>query len=133
MPNHFHFLVRFKDKKTIQQLENFKQNENINFFLSKQFANFFSSYTQAFNKQQGRMGSLFMRSFKRKKIKDENYLRNLIKYIHLNPVDARICKTPKDWKYSSFNTLVSEYPSFLVRDEVLNYFDDLENFLNVHS
>ena len=133
MPNHFHFLIRIKNEIEIEQLENFKNTKNTCGFLSKQFSNLFSSYTQAFNKQQGRKGSLFMRPFKRKEINSETYFRNLVYYIHLNPVEAGFCDNPKDWKYSSFNALITEKPTFLIQTEVLNYFDDLENFMYVHS
>ncbi|HEA31502.1 MAG TPA: hypothetical protein ENH91_16170 [Leeuwenhoekiella sp.] len=57
MPNHFHFLVRIKNDVSKEKLEG---------HVSKQFSNLFSSYTQAFNKQQKRKGSLFMKNFKRK-------------------------------------------------------------------
>src|SRR5690554_5163811 len=71
----------------LKRLEKFKKLETLegkSNFLSKQFANFFSSYTQSFNKVYGRRGSLFLKNFKRKEIVDENYLLNLILYIHLN-------------------------------------------------
>ena len=133
MPNHFHFLLRIKDKKTIQLSKKHNNPEVTSAFLSKQFSNLFSSYTQAYNKQQGRKGSLFMRAFKRKEINDENYLRKLVHYIHLNPVEAGFCLKPNEWKFSSFNALISDKPTKLIINEVINYFDDLENFLFIHS
>ena len=71
MPNHFHFLIRIKNKNEIENnLEQaFPEIAVLEKLISKRFSNFFSSYSQAFNKQQGRMGSLFMKNFKRKKVK----------------------------------------------------------------
>ncbi|HET6228177.1 MAG TPA: transposase, partial [Bacteroidia bacterium] len=65
-------------------------------------------YTKAFNKQNERKGSLFMHPFRRKQLKNNEYFRNLIHYIHLNPVSALLCKTPEAWHYSSFNAIIKE-------------------------
>ncbi len=100
--------------------------------ISKQFANFFSSYTQAFNKQQKRMGSLFMKNFKRIKVTEDRYFRNLVHYIHYNPVEAGFCNSPAHWEHSSFQDIVSDNKTFLKRDELIDWFDDLENFKLVH-
>jgi REP element-mobilizing transposase RayT len=82
MPNHFHLLEKVKSEDEIysafpkfQTLENLKLKSN---FISKQFSNFCSSYTQSFNKVYKRRGSLFLKNFKRKEIDSEDYLRNLI-------------------------------------------------------
>ena len=49
MPNHFHFLLRIREENEI--LKSCKKvPENISLYCSKQFSNFFSSYTQSFNR-----------------------------------------------------------------------------------
>ena len=70
MNNHFHFVIRL----------NIEEKE-----VTQAFSNLFNSYAKAFNKQTNRTGSLFEKHFKRRKLKDENYLRHLIMYVHLNP------------------------------------------------
>ena len=45
-------------------------NTAIEKYLSKQLANFFSCYTQSFNKSYKRMGSLFVKNFKREGIEN---------------------------------------------------------------
>ncbi|MCH7400295.1 transposase [Belliella kenyensis] len=151
MPNHFHFLVRIKGEKDIideilkkggasaktlqgfRTLEGFDRQKIISSFLSLQFSHLFNSYTQAFNKQIGRKGSLFMHPFKRKLIQDEKYLRKLIHYIHYNPIEAGLTKSLEGWKYSSYNAIVSRSETRLQREEVLGYFDNLENFIYCHK
>jgi len=54
------------------------------------FSHLFNSYTKAINKQETRTGSLFQHSFKRKKIDTEDYLKQLIIYIHTNPIKLQI-------------------------------------------
>jgi putative transposase len=129
MPNHFHFLVQIKDERETEG----QVDIDIKRRVSKQFSNLLSSYSQAFNKQQGRRGSLFMRPFKRTKIADEKYRINVVKYIHMNPVEAGFCIKPDDWRYSSYRDLVENKTVFLKREELISWFDDLENFKYMHS
>lgn len=58
--------------------------------VSKQFSKFISSYSQAYNKTNNRHGALLESPFKRVCVDTEEYLKNLIIYIHLNPVEINI-------------------------------------------
>src|SRR5699024_3431315 len=92
-----------------------------------------NGYTQAFNKQQNRRGSLFMHPYKRKHIKDKKYLIQLICYIHHNPINANLCKQLEDWKYSSYRALISTKTTALERNQVMEWFEDKDNFKFVHK
>jgi putative transposase len=145
MPNHFHFLIRIKSenellsffKKKEKIVDGFKNSEseptaNLEKLVSGQFSNFFNGYAKAFNKKHNRLGSLFMHTYKRKKIDNTNYLNNLVLYIHFNPLEARLCKALRDWPYSSYNSIISNKETFINRLEVLEWFEDIENFKHVH-
>lgn len=153
MPNHFHFVVKIKSGKDIedlilvhnekvkynktlrgfQTLKGLERHKAISSFITLQWSHFFNSYTQAFNKMNNRKGSLFMRNFKRKNIYDETYLKKLIHYIHFNPVNAGMVSEPKDWKFSSYQSILSKKSTKLIREEVIELFDDLENFKFCHQ
>jgi REP element-mobilizing transposase RayT len=138
MPNHFHFALRIKSEEELERLELFKsfkllKSFAVDKFLSKQFSNLFSSYTQAFNKQQNRKGSLFIPRFRRKHINSDEYIREIIHYIHFNPVHHGFVEDLRNWKHSSFGIFFSEKPPSLKRDEVIEWFDDKENFLAFHQ
>ena len=150
MPNHFHFLVEIKSEKELElffnqklsssiTLQGFKTLEGlakqnaISKLLSQQFSHLFNAYTQAFNKQNKRKGSLLMHPFKRKKINDTTYLLKLIKYIHYNPIEGKLCKQLNEWKFSSYASLISKTPTLLKRDIVLEWYHDLANFEFVHN
>jgi REP element-mobilizing transposase RayT len=137
MPNHFHFLVKIKKEQEVRNFFNRTKNlqgfQNPAGLVSNQFSKFFNSYVKAFNKQQSRKGSLFMKNFKRKKITDEKYLRKLVHYIHYNPVEAYLCRKPTEWKFSSYNELIDEKINFLAKNEVISWFEDKENFIYCHS
>lgn len=127
MPNHFHFLIKIRSEKEIElSFPKFKTLEKIERrkFLSKQFSNFFSSYSQAFNKVYRRRGSLFLKNFKRKEITSDSYLKNIVLYIHLNPIKHGFTKNLQDWLHTSFNELPSLNPDFmeLIFGDKNNYF-----------
>lgn len=152
MPNHFHFLIEVKDEreleafflennllksiKTLSGLQDLKGFERENYLskqLSLQFSHLFNSYSQAFNKQQKRKGSLFMKPFKRLRITDEKYLLNLVRYIHQNPVDAGLCFKPDDWEHSSYHHIIGGSSDLLDADRVIEWFGDRSNFTYCHG
>ena len=149
MPNHFHFFVRIKLIKEIidffeskhdhgttafSKVLNFGKDEKADsLFLSKQFSNLFSSYTQAFNKQQSRTGSLFQKNFKAKEVGHLGYFQHLIQYIHCNPVHHRFCDDYKDWVFSSFHALVSNSETDLDRQTVISWFGNKKNLISSHN
>jgi putative transposase len=86
MPNHYHFLIGVD-----------KDGE-----LSTFFQRLFNSYSQAFNRQQNRSGTLFEGRAKSILVDETTYVYALVRYIHLNPVVAGLVKTPQDWQFSNY-------------------------------
>ena len=119
MKNHFHFLIRIKEE-TVKSPH-------------QSFSNLFNAYTKAINKKYNRHSSLFQRTFKRKLVDDESYLKKLVIYIHNNPVNHGICKNAMDYPWSSYLTCLSNKVTKLKRDEVVSYFDDIRNFKSMHE
>jgi putative transposase len=133
MTNHFHFLIRIKTEKELRSvIPDLQGFENLEGLLSRQFGNFFNSYAKAYNKQQNRKGSLFMKTFKRIKVTNMDYLQKLVHYIHMNPVEAELCNSPGEWEYSSYATILKSSEEFLKTKEVLEWFDDKDNFIHIH-
>ncbi len=138
MPNHFHFLVKIKDEKTIidsafQKFGTFGKL-TIQEFVSKQFSNLFSSYTQSYNKVYFRKGSLFIPNFKYNQIDNSKYLSNVIVYIHMNPVLHGFVKKPEEWKYSSFNAFSGEKKTKISINEVMDEIKTTRfDFIKLHN
>ena len=99
MPNHFHFLV-YTNHKGIELLK--KQQQSIS-KLMEGFRNLLSTYTQGFNQEQQRTGSLFTQNTK-VKLLETNLNQPFIcfHYIHQNPLKAGLVSKLEDWEYSSF-------------------------------
>jgi hypothetical protein len=52
-----------------------------------------SSYATFFNKKYNRRGYLFQDRFKSIASQDQGYIEEMVRYVHLNPVRAGICKS----------------------------------------
>ena len=70
--------------------------------------------------------------FKRIELKNEKYLQNLILYVHLNPM-KHFNIDFESYKYSSYPSILSDKPTTLKRNDVLQLFDGKENFKYVHQ
>ncbi|PWK17458.1 transposase IS200 family protein [Arcicella aurantiaca] len=140
MPNHIHFLIRIKAEPDLQKAYEYKKQsreklleEDISNYLSREFASLFSSYSQAFNRQNGRKGSLFNPNFKRKLVETDKYFTQLVYYIHANPVHHGFVKDLSAWNYSSYHAFLSRKQTNLQRDEVLNWFGNVDSFRTFHE
>jgi putative transposase len=143
MPNHFHFLLKIKGENELRSFFDDKLSavtlggfETFQGFFTKrttlQFSNFFNGYTQAFNIQQSRRGSLLRPNFKRKEVTTITYFKKLVHYIHYNPVHHGFVKDMKDWKYSSYDYLDSNRKSLIDPKDQLKYFNSKEDYQNFH-
>ncbi len=99
LPNHFHLLIRIKDKKLIapyfelKKKKKFKAIENsLPDFIMEQFSNWLNGYTKALNKMYNRRGGLFMDYLKRSVVEKDTDFTTFIFYIHKNAVHHGICK-----------------------------------------
>jgi putative transposase len=134
MPNHFHLLVEVKSFEELQKM--FSKIQNIadaEKQISKSFSNLFSSYTQAFNKVNDRMGNLFMSSFKKKHVENTSDYLNVTHYIHANPVHHKYVENIKDWKFSSYKALAGFGKTSLKREAVHNIFGGQMGFIEYHK
>jgi hypothetical protein len=61
----------------------------------------------------------------------EEYLRNLIIYIHLNPTDLK--QNFETYPFSSFPSILSNSKTNLMREEAIILFGDIENFIYSHN
>ena len=91
MSNHAHLLIYVND---IRNLGDFMHDVNL------EFANLY-------NKSENRVGVIFRNRYKTEPILDMKYLINCIKYIHNNPVKAKMVSKCEEYKYSSYNDFMT--------------------------
>ncbi|GGD26525.1 hypothetical protein [Flavobacterium orientale] len=134
LKNHFHILVRIKEKSEIIESDlTFNTTAKPKVIEPyRQFSHLFNAYTQTINKRHQRTGSLFENKFERKMVTSENYFQQLIFYIHNNPVHHGLVKQMGLYPWSSFESMLSQKPTMLKREEVMELFGDRENFIDYH-
>ena len=108
-------------------------NDEIEKYLSKQFANLFSSYTQSYNKVNGRMGSLFIKNFKRQPIEDRTQFLNTVVYVHRNPIHHGFCRFYDEWKFSSYNEILNRNNNLVNAAALLKMFSGGDAFTEAHG
>lgn len=89
MSNHVHLLLKV-------------EKEDIDLII-KRIA---SSYVYWYNWKYKRNGHLFQDRFKSEPVEDDAYFLTVVRYIHQNPVKARLCKNIDGYKFSSYNEYV---------------------------
>jgi REP element-mobilizing transposase RayT len=81
-------------------------------------------YTQRFNKKHHRTRRLFQGRFKAIVVEKDTYLKELCRYVVLNPVGAKMVKGPGDWKWSSYRATagLEKVEPWLETDWILGQF-----------
>ena len=144
LPTHFHLLIRVKTEKRITNYlstipssiqikseKKFFSDNDINCLLEMEFKRFFTSYAMAFNNMFNRTGNLFYRTFKRVKIdKDSQFTQALI-YIHANAQKHKLVKRFDDYKWTSYHTVISDKPTSLLRNEIIDWFGCRDEFIKI--
>ncbi len=148
MPNHFHLLIKIRNKEEIitfyiekekRKGKEFEDNnallETLDFhkLVMLQFQHFLNGYAQAINKQFNRKGGLFLNHLKRIIVATDSYFTSFVHYIHFNPVHHGFCKDLRDWQHSSYNAFLLDKATRLERDEILNWFGNQEQYLRFHQ
>ena len=123
--NHFHALVFISNRDELPD-QNIKEP-------SQYFSNFFNAYARGVNLATGRTGALFERPFKRIPVDSENYLIRLAVYIHQNPQKHKFIEDFRDWDYSSYPHLISNAPTRLQKDRMMDLFGSQDDFIRIHQ
>jgi len=111
MPTHIHLILKQVENKGITK-----------------FMNVVSlSYSHYFNIKHNRKGPLWASRFNNVIINTDEYFLHLTRYIHLNPVTAKLVDDPKNWEYSSYK----EYITTEYRNRKVCNFSDYFNMLSL--
>jgi putative transposase len=104
MPTHIHFILKELKDSGIANFMNLISH----------------SYSKYFNPRYNRKGPLWEGRFKNVLVESDYQFMHLNRYIHLNPITARLVNKPTDWKYSSYN----EYIGLIKEKEKICNFSD---------
>jgi REP element-mobilizing transposase RayT len=97
MPNHIHLLIeRRRDP------------------ISRMMQRLLTGYTQYYNRRRHKLGHLLQGRYKAILCDTDQYLAELVRYIHLNPVRAKLAGRPEDWAFSGHRAYMGVEQSRLV-------------------
>jgi putative transposase len=106
MDNHVHILL--------QEIE-----ESISMMIQR----FSSSYVIWYNGKHERCGHLFQERFKSEAVETDSYFLTVLRYIHQNPIKAKIVKDVANYKWSSYSEY-TESRQIVDKEYALNMFSD---------
>lgn len=112
MSNHYHLLIETPDANLSQGMRHLN-----------------GVYTQKFNYIHKNVGHLFQGRYKAIVVEKEKYLFELMRYITLNPVRAKLAKRPEDWRWGSYREVVYNKKDKLVNPRtILDKFGSILEF-----
>lgn len=108
MTNHVHLQVQTKDKHIKD--------------LMMRVNRFYAKY---FNNKYMYVGHLFQARYGSELIEEDSYVIETSRYIHLNPVRAKMVERPENYKWSSYSMYIGiEKEKFVCSNRILAYFKD---------
>ena len=145
LPNHFHLLAKVKNFESITEyLSNkytkelcsterrfLQQKATIHELIDNVFQRFLISYTMSFNNVYKRRGNLLHRPFKHVHVNKDAQFSQTVIYINANAQKHKIVTDFTKYKWSSYNTLLSDKPTKLFRNELLDWFGGKEKFTKI--
>ncbi|MFC1771522.1 transposase [Candidatus Margulisiibacteriota bacterium] len=113
MKNHFHILIHTPYGNIAQVMQ----------YLASNLAKFI-------NKELNADGALFKRRYKEVLVDSESYLLQVSRYIHLNPVQAKLVKKAEQWKWSSIHEYYGQKDKTvpLTTNKILTHFKDANEY-----
>jgi hypothetical protein len=107
MTNHYHLVVETGDKN-----------------LSRGMRQLNGQYSQYYNRRHRLVGHLFQGRYKSILVQKESHLREVARYVVLNPVRAGMVLQAEDWPWSSYRLMLQNAPcpSWLQIDWTLSMF-----------
>lgn len=93
MGNHYHLLLETPEPNLVQGMRRLN-----------------GVYTQAFNRRHNRVGHVLQGRYKSILVDKDAYLRELCRYVVLNPVRAGLVASVEDWHWSSYLPTAGRMP-----------------------
>ncbi|MEF9941736.1 MAG: transposase [Lachnospiraceae bacterium] len=119
MPNHVHLLLK-------------SELSELSIFLAKVLA----SYAHYYNYKHKRIGYVFQDRYKSQCVENEEYFWHCLRYIHLNPVKAKLISNIDQYPYSSFIEYFRKTPRYIHIKAItmfLSKFKTKLQFLQFHT
>jgi REP element-mobilizing transposase RayT len=98
MPNHYHFVIKQQEGGSI----------------SRYIQTVFNAFSQTINAKTKHSGTMFQGKAKAVLIDSDASMLQAVRYIHLNPVRAKLVDMPQNWRFSDYSTWIGKEESIFV-------------------
>ena len=144
LKNHFHFLIKvLHENESDNKISVVPESDFDSYYIlpnpdKRSFpahtlvSHWMNSYSKHFNSKYNRSGPLWDGRINKKLIDSEEYLQNVICYIHRNPVHHGITDNYSDYPYSSYSACLNNSSDIISSDLVLSVFGGKDNFIAAH-
>ena len=116
MSNHVHMLIK----------------ENNDGEISLIMKRLLTKYARWYNIKYQRSGALIANRYKSQPVEIDNYFLAVVRYIHQNPVRAKMAENPEDYKWSSYNYYVNKDSGIVDTEFVLGMIN-ADEFKELHK
>ena len=116
MSNHVHILLKENSKGDISLI----------------MKRLLTKYARWYNIKYQRSGALIANRYKSQPVEVDDYFLSVVRYIHQNPVRAKIANKVNKYKWSSYNSYLNENAGIVNKKFVLNMID-LDYFEEFHK
>lgn len=105
--------------------------------LTQAFKSINIKYAMKYNKEKDQIGHVFQDRFKSEIISNNINLIQVIRYIHNNPVKAKMVNSPDKYEWSSYNEYTGKVKTALISKEqkelVLELSSGIDSFIDFHK
>ncbi|WP_461207861.1 transposase [Clostridium sp. DL1XJH146] len=107
MDNHVHLLLH-------------TYNKHMKYFMAR----LNGVYAKFFNEKYNYCGHLYEKRYFSELIENDSQMLQTSRYIHLNPVRAKMVEKPEDYRWSSYSMMIGDTKEKIINsDRILNYFN----------
>jgi REP element-mobilizing transposase RayT len=107
MGNHVHLLIKEAARPSVMTIRGEDVEVGPGEPLDSALKRIGVSYVLYFNRKYKRVGHLFQDRFRSEPVENDVYLLMALRYIHRNPVKARMCEKPEDYPDSSYRAYLN--------------------------
>ncbi len=130
VPNQYHLLIKVKSLENIKQAYSIRKRipinrvclneEEISLFLSQEMGNFLNSYAKAFNKLNGRKGSLFRENFNKMPV-EVKAINGIIMQFGQIPLRLGLTGPQVEWDYFQIDEKSAKKYKLMDREKYYQY------------
>jgi len=115
LPNHYHFLLKEPDLKTINSCH---FTGSIKTSISQFTSRIENAYTKYYNFKHQHTGIIFQGPYRSLLIKNDAHLKEILYYINGNAVKHKIVSDIDDWPYTSYHDYTNKRKNLSIVDKL---------------